>query len=73
LPATASDGTSRIVPQVETVTTPRADVDAIVTEWGVAELRGCSLSERACRMIAIAAPEHRERLSAQLHSTKRTV
>lgn len=66
LPATASDGTSRIVANVETVTTPRADVDAIVTEWGIAELRGCGLSGRARRMIAIAAPEHRDALSARL-------
>ncbi|MBR0792070.1 acetyl-CoA hydrolase/transferase family protein [Bradyrhizobium manausense] len=66
LPATASDGTSRIVAHVETVTTPRADVDAIVTEWGVAELRNCGLAERARRMVAIAAPEHRDALSAQL-------
>ncbi|MDA9404981.1 acetyl-CoA hydrolase/transferase family protein [Bradyrhizobium sp. CCBAU 45389] len=65
LPATASDGTSRIVANVETVTTPRADVDAIVTEWGIAELRGCGLAERARRMIAIAAPGHRDALSAQ--------
>ncbi|AVT78573.1 4-hydroxybutyrate CoA-transferase [Rhodopseudomonas palustris] len=65
LPATAPDGASRIVARVETVTTPRADVDAIVTEWGVAELRGCSLAERARRMIAIAAPEHRDRLTEQ--------
>ncbi len=65
LPATAPDGASRIVARVETVTTPRADVDAIVTEWGVAELRGCSLAERARRMIAIAAPEHRDRLAEQ--------
>jgi acyl-CoA hydrolase len=63
LPATAPDGSSRIVPRVEAVTTTRGDVDAIVTEWGVAELRGCGLRERARRMIAIAAPEHREDLS----------
>ena len=66
LPATASDGCSRIVAAVETVTTPRADVDAIVTEWGVAELRGQNIAERARRMIAIAAPEHRDGLSASL-------
>ncbi|MGV7219215.1 acetyl-CoA hydrolase/transferase family protein [Bradyrhizobium sp. UFLA05-112] len=66
LPATASDGASRIVLDVETVTTPRADVDAIVTEWGVAELRGCDLAERARRLIAIAAPAHRDDLSAEL-------
>lgn len=68
LPAMASDGTSRIVAHVETVTTPRADVDAIVTEWGIAELRGCGLAERARRMIAIAAPEHRDGLSGQLRA-----
>jgi acyl-CoA hydrolase len=71
LPATASDGASRIVANVETVTTPRADVDAIITEWGVAELRGCGLAERARRMIAIAAPEHRDALSTQLRSPAR--
>jgi acyl-CoA hydrolase len=69
LPATASDGTSRIVVNVETVTTPRADVDAIVTEWGLAELRGCGLAERARRMIAIAAPEHHDALSARLRGS----
>jgi len=68
LPATAPDGTSRIVADVETVTTPRADVDAVVTEWGIAELRGSGLVERARRMIAIAAPEHRDGLSAQLRA-----
>lgn len=70
LPATAPDGSSRIASSVETVTTPRADVDAIVTEWGVAELRGCSLAERARRMIAIAAPEHRDALSEALQRSK---
>lgn len=71
LPATASDGSSRIVAKVETVTTPRADVDAVVTEWGIAELRGCGLAERAHRMIAVAAPEYREALLAQLRGVAR--
>jgi acyl-CoA hydrolase len=70
LPAT-SNGRSRIVPHVETVTTARGDVDAIVTEWGVAELAGCSLRERARRMIAIAAPEHRETLSQSAFAQER--
>lgn len=70
LPATAPGGKSRIVARVETVTTPRADVDAVVTEWGSAELRGCGLGERARRMIAIAAPEHREALSRSLWHMK---
>jgi acyl-CoA hydrolase len=71
LPATAPDGSSRIVRRVETVTTTRGDVDAIVTEWGVAELRGCGLRERARRMIAIAAPEHREDLSQAAFARER--
>ena len=71
LPATAAKGVSRIVPRVETVTTPRADVDIIVTEWGVAELRGCTLKERSRRMIAIAAPEHREALARSASEMER--
>jgi acyl-CoA hydrolase len=45
-----------------TVTTPRADVDYVVTEYGVARLRGASLTERSERLIAVAAPEHRDDL-----------
>jgi acyl-CoA hydrolase len=70
LPATVPKGVSRIVPRVETVTT-RADVDIIVTEWGVAELRGCTLEERSRRMIAIAAPEHREALARSASEMER--
>ncbi|MCW0234715.1 MAG: 4-hydroxybutyrate CoA-transferase [Ferrovibrio sp.] len=65
LPATARGGSiSRIVAQLGAgvVTTPRSDADLVVTECGVAELRGCTLAERARRMIAIAAPDWRDRL-----------
>ena len=41
-------------------------VDFVVTEHGVAALRGCSLGERARRMIAVAAPEHRATLEFDL-------
>lgn len=44
------------------VTLARSDADVIVTEWGVAELRGQSFSERARRLIAIAHPKFREML-----------
>ena len=44
------------------VTTARVDVDAVVTEHGVAMLTGCGVAERARRLIAIAAPHHREEL-----------
>lgn len=46
------------------VTGPRADADTIVTEHGVAELAGLTLSERAQALIAIADPEHRPALQA---------
>lgn len=63
LPATASSGASRIVARLSgPVTTPRADVDVVVTEHGSADLRGCGLTERRRRLIAIAAPAAREGL-----------
>jgi acyl-CoA hydrolase len=62
LPSTTRSGQSRIVAKVETVTVPAAAADAVVTEWGVAELRGCDRNERARRMTAIAAPPCRDEL-----------
>ena len=66
LPATTSSGASRIVPRLASssvVTVPRQMADVIVTEHGVADLRGRTLSERAEILIAIAAPEARGALS----------
>jgi acyl-CoA hydrolase len=56
---------STIVPALDggVVTTARSDVDVVVTEYGAAHLRGCGLPERARRLIAIAAPEHRDALT----------
>lgn len=51
------------------VTTARADVDFVVTEHGVASLRGVGLAERARRLTAVAAPEHRELLERSLTLT----
>lgn len=66
LGATARKGTvSRIVPVLgdqSLCTLPRYLADAVVTEHGVAELRGMSLDARAEALIGIAAPEHRARL-----------
>jgi len=45
------------------VTTLKNTVDHVVTEWGVAELRGRSLRERARRLIAIAHPAFRDELA----------
>lgn len=55
---------STIVPVLRggVVTTARSDVDVVVTEYGVAHLRGATFDERAARLIAVAAPEHREAL-----------
>ena len=65
--ASTGDGgkASRIVPRLNdvVVTTPRSDVDAVATEWGVARLRGKSLRERANALIAIAHPDFREELA----------
>lgn len=44
------------------VSTPRSDTGLVVTEHGVADLRGCTLKERVRRMIAIAHPQFREQL-----------
>jgi acyl-CoA hydrolase len=48
------------------VTTPRSDADVVITEHGVAHLRGVPLSERAARLIAIADPLVREGLTAEV-------
>ena len=64
LPSTAGQA-SRIVAALSgPVSTPRSDAGVIVTEHGVADLRGLPLAERAARMIAIAAPRFRPGLSA---------
>ena len=65
LPSTAGKH-SRIVARLNgPVSTPRSDAGIIVTEYGVADLRGAPLGERARRMLAIAHPEHRERLERE--------
>jgi acyl-CoA hydrolase len=63
--STNRHGKSTIVRQVDVVSTPRCDIDMVVTEHGVADLRGVDDVERAARLVAIAAPEHREQFHAQ--------
>ncbi len=69
LHSTAKDGTiSKIVPQLaagDVVTTLKNTVDKVVTEWGVAELRGRSVRQRAAALIAIAHPDHRDHLESE--------
>jgi acyl-CoA hydrolase len=43
----------------------KSDVDVVVTDWGVADIRACSVSERIERLIAVAHPAHRASLAAQ--------
>jgi acyl-CoA hydrolase len=66
LQSTAAEGRiSRIVPVLTpgaVVTTAKNTVDHVVTEYGVAELRGRTLAERARALIAVAHPDHRESL-----------
>jgi acyl-CoA hydrolase len=69
LPSTAASGTaSRIVSHLREgagVVTTRAHVRTVVTEWGVADLFGLSLRERARALIAIAHPDFRADLRTE--------
>ncbi len=69
MPSTAAKGkVSRIVPLLAegaAVTTSRNDVDYVVTEYGVAWLKGRTLAQRAEALIAVAHPDFREGLRAE--------
>jgi len=65
LPSTTKKGISRIVPflkQGAGVVTTRAHVHYVVTEYGVANLYGKNLGQRAEALVNIAHPDHREAL-----------
>jgi acyl-CoA hydrolase len=65
LPSVTSKGTSRIVPFLKEgagVVTTRGHVHWVVTEWGIVNLFGQSLKQRARALISIAHPQHRESL-----------
>ncbi len=70
LPATSTvDGTlvSRIVPTLDAgaiVTTPRHQLDIVITEFGIASLRGRTVRERAIALAAIAHPDFRDALES---------
>lgn len=68
LPSTTAKGISRIVPMLKPgagVVTTRAHVHYVVTEFGVANLYGKGLRERATELIRIAHPDHREHLERE--------
>ena len=57
-------GSSPTLPPGTTVTTPRHQVDVVITEYGVAELRGATMRERARRARRDRAPDFRDELRA---------
>ncbi|GHF11036.1 4-hydroxybutyrate CoA-transferase [Kordiimonas sediminis] len=68
LHSTAKGGTiSKIVPRLKggAVTDPRMDTHYVVTEHGMANMKGLSLRDRAQALISLAAPEFREDLSRE--------
>ncbi len=74
LPSTAKGDTiSRIVPSLSPgthVSTSKNDIHYVVTEYGVAQLRGKSAKQRAQELIAIAHPDFRGELMAQARGLK---
>jgi acyl-CoA hydrolase len=59
---------SRIVPRIaecNIVTTPRTDVMYVVTEYGIANLKGKSVPERARALIGLAHPDFRDELERE--------
>lgn len=73
--STAKNGTvSSIVPTLKpgaSVTTNKNDVDHVVTEFGVAKLRGQTARQRALNLINIAHPDFREELLAEARRMNR--
>ena len=64
---------SRIVPELtlgNVVTTPRTDTMYVVTEYGLVNLKGKSVAERATALISIAHPDFREDLERQARERK---
>ena len=68
LPSETSGKVSRIVSQLKPgagVVTTRAHVHYVVTEYGIADLFGKNLRQRAAALVAIAHPRHRDALAAE--------
>ncbi|MDR8393167.1 4-hydroxybutyrate CoA-transferase [Aliifodinibius sp. S!AR15-10] len=71
LPSVTSKGISRIVPYLKQgagVVTTRAHVHYVVTEYGVANLYGKNMSQRAKALIEIAHPDHKEKLEEEAYN-----
>lgn len=71
LPSTTRRGESRIVPRLKPgagVVTTRAHVQYVVTEYGVVNLRGKNLRQRAEALASIAHPDFREEICREAHA-----
>lgn len=69
----AKNGNSKIVFELQPgakVSISRNDADTVVTEYGVAELKGRSVAQRVRALIAVAHPSMRERLTAEARSVQ---
>lgn len=70
LPSVTNKGVSRITPFLKEgagVVTTRGHVHWVVTEYGVADLFGKNLKQRAKALISLAHPDHRETLEKAYH------
>ena len=68
MPSTVKGKISKIVPLLDegaAVTTGRCDIDYVVTEYGIAPLKGHTLRDRARSLIAIAHPDFRDALAVE--------
>jgi acyl-CoA hydrolase len=63
--ASTSRDRSTIVATPDVTSTPRSDIGVVVTEYGIADLRGRTEAERRRALLAIAHPVHREQLARQ--------
>ncbi|BAH51059.1 acetyl-CoA hydrolase/transferase family protein [Rhodococcus opacus] len=74
LPATnpAGDKSSIVAQLTGPTTSLQSDVDIIATEYGVADLRATTAAQRAARLVAVAAPAHRDQLRTELTGGHRT-
>lgn len=71
MPSITKNGVSKIVPFLKEgagVTTTRAHVHYIATEYGVVNLYGKNLRQRAKELISIAHPDHREQLEKESYT-----
>ena len=71
-PSRSNKGVPKIVPTLKQgagVVTPRSVVDYVVTEYGIASLRGKTLPERARALVNISHPDDREALDCFVTET----